>query len=117
MTTMSAKPSTAERNGVTLIRTGVEREDFPLPEGATLGDLLRAAKVDPENQKILIDGKPMEDVLVLQPGTTITIVPRPKKESSPGSWREGIGMFQGDPVFLEMMEAVERSREAEKDRS
>src|SRR3954462_10635081 len=102
--TMSTKPSTAEKNGVTLIRPGVEKEEFTLPEGATLGDLLRRAKVDQENQEILIDGRSAEDLLILQPGTTITIVPRPKKEPSPGSWREGIGMFHGDPAFLEMTE-------------
>jgi len=47
----------------------------------------------------------------------VSLVPRPRAASSPGSWREGIGMSHDDPTFREMREAVEKRRESEKDRS
>jgi len=113
----SKKAGKTEKTDVTLLRQGVGKQDFHLPAGATLGDLLRAAEVNPAIQEIFIDGKPVEDAVVLQPGTIISVVPRPRNGSAPGSWREGIGMFHDDPTFRELVEAVERSREAEKDRS
>ena len=114
-TTMTAKPSTTEKNGVTLIRQGVGREEYPLPEGATLAELLHSAQTQIEGHTIYIDGKPLEEQFTLQPGMIVTLVPRPTTAPAPGSWREGIGMFNDDPTFREMVEAVEKSREAEKD--
>jgi hypothetical protein len=113
---MSAIPVTAKEIGVTLIRQGVGREDFTLPEGATLADLLRQARVPAEDRDTYVDGRPLEEQVTLQPGMIVTIVAK----SKPGldeRWRETIGMFHGDPEFRELVEAVEAAREAEKDRS
>jgi sulfur carrier protein ThiS len=114
---MSAKPSTAEKIGVTLIRLGAGSEKHALPEGATLADLLREAGAQAEGQTILINGKPLEEFIPLQAGITVTLVPRAKNPGFDERWRESIGMFKDDPGFREMIEAVEASREAEKDRS
>jgi hypothetical protein len=114
---MSTKPKQAKKTPVVLLRHGVGRQDFQLPAGATLADLLREASVDRDNQSISVDGKSVEDFVVLQPGMVVSVVPRPGKQATVGSWREGIGMLHGDPIFREVCEAVERSREAEKDRS
>jgi hypothetical protein len=114
---MSTKPKQAKTTPVVLLRHGAGRQDFQLPAGATLGDLFRAANVDGEGQAILIDGKSVEDFVALQPGMVVSVVPRPGKQPSVGSWREGVGMFHGNDAFRELVKAVERSREAEKDRS
>jgi hypothetical protein len=116
-TLMSTNSKRVKKTTVVLLRPGVGKQDFDLSAGATLGDLFRAANVDRENQEILIDGKLVEDVVVLQPGTVVSIVTRPRNPSSAGSWREGIGTLHDDPVFREVVEAIEMRREAEKDRS
>jgi len=114
---MSAEPSTAEKNGVILIRQGVGREEYALPEGATLGDLLREAELNRHDQEIFINGKLLEDTLVLPQGVIVSVVPRPRIASITGSCWEGVGMFHDDPTFKELCDSVEASREAEKDRS
>jgi hypothetical protein len=114
---MSTKPKKAEKTGVVLLRPGVGKQDYHLPAGATLGDLFRAANVDRETHEVLIDGRSLEDSVTLQPGAIVSVTPRPKSAPRTGSWRETIGMFKDIPEFRELVEAVEKSREAEKDRS
>jgi sulfur carrier protein ThiS len=114
---MSARPATTEKTEVTLIRQGVGREEYTLPEGATLADLLRKAQAQKEGQVIYIDGKPLEEQIILRPGMIITTVTMKGKAARDEPWRESIGMFHGDPEFRELVEAVEAAREAEKDRS
>jgi len=46
----------------------------------------------------------------------VTIVPKPKPALDE-RWRDTIGMFHDDPEFRDLVEAVEATREAEKDRS
>jgi len=111
---MSAKPATAEKNGVTLIRLGVGKQAYALPEGATLADLLRTAQVQAESQAIYIDGRPIEEHLVVQDGMVVTIVPKPKNAATDDRWRETIGMFADDPTFQEMVDAGRAIREADR---
>jgi sulfur carrier protein ThiS len=59
---------------VTLIRPGVEKEEFALPEETTLADLFQRTRVQTEGHVVLIDGKPLEEIIVLKPGMTITVV-------------------------------------------
>ncbi len=114
---MSANPATANRNGVILLRLGVGKSEFDMPVGSTLADLLRAAGVEADGQEILVDGRKLEEAVVLRPGMIVTLAPEPKSASPERSWRDSLGMFRDDPVFRELVEAVEASREAEKDRS
>jgi hypothetical protein len=111
------KTDKTDKKEVILLRQGLGKQGFHLPAGATLGDLLRAAEVNPAIQELFIDGKSIEDALVLQLGTIVWVGPRPGNGAPSGSWRDGVGMFHGDETFREMVEAVEKSREAEKDRS
>src|SRR6516165_6837192 len=112
---MGAKSKKAKKEvtEVILLRQGVGKQSFHLPAGATLGALLRAAEINPEGQEISVDGILVEDAVVLQPGTIVSVVSRRRDGSAPGSWRGGLGMFHDDPTFPEVVEAVERSREAE----
>src|SRR5262249_21271321 len=109
-TTMSAKAKLAKTNTVVLLKHRVGRQGVELPAGATLGDLLREANVDQGNQTISIDGKAVEDFVVLRPGMVVSAVPRPGNPPWVGSWRAGLGMLKDDPVFLEVCEAVEKRR-------
>ena len=63
---MNANKKSWRRTEVVLLRLGIGKQDYRLPDGATLGDLFRAAKVDRENQEIFIDGKLAEDTVVLK---------------------------------------------------
>jgi hypothetical protein len=112
---MGTKPAATETEGVVLLRMGVGKQEFLLPEGATLADLLRDAGVDPDAQEIMVDGRRLEEVLVLQPGTIVTMMPRAKGTGREGSWRDTIGMFRGDPAFAEIVEAGRAIREAERE--
>lgn len=114
---MHPQPTSATKAGVTLLRPGVNAQEIELPEGATLADLLREARADASDQAIFIDGRPVEEWLVLQPGVVVSLVPRVRNETRPADWRETVGMFRGDPVFEEMMKAVQASREAEREAS
>ncbi len=114
---MITKPATTEKGEVTLIRQGVGREEFTLPEGATLADLLQKAQAQTEGQIIHIDGKSLEEQFVLHPGMIITVVTPKSNTTLDERWRETIGMFHDDPEMRELVEAVEATREAEKDRS
>jgi hypothetical protein len=114
---MSPKPAMAEKNGVILIRMGVGREEHVLPEGATLADLLRAARIEKDGHEILIDGRPIEEVLVLQPGMVVTLAPAPKEENSKPFWWDTVGMFRNDPTFPEFIERVNARRNQEREDS
>ncbi len=109
--TKKAKPKAAEQTGVTLIRERLGREDLTLPEGATLADLLRAAGVGDAPHVITIDGRSIEEFLVLRPGMVVTLTPVISKAVTRDSWRETVGMFKDDPHFQEMVEAGRAYRE------
>jgi hypothetical protein len=97
---MSGKPAAPEKTGVTLLRMGVGKQEFDLPEGATLADLLRAAGVNPEEQAIFIDRRPLEDVIVLRRGMIVSAAPRPPKSApTRKEWRDVMGDFHDDPAF------------------
>jgi hypothetical protein len=115
----NAKSKQVKDNEVnlTLIRQGIGREDVTLPERATLADLFRQARIEPDREMICIDGKSLEEHLVLKNGMIVTIVPKPRSAAVDERWRETIGMFHANEAFRELVEAVEASREAEKDRS
>ena len=112
---MDTKAATAETEGVVLLRLGVGKQEFALPAGATLADLLREAGITPDDQEIMIDGRRLEETLVLHPGTIVTVMPRPQEISRPRSWRDTVGMFRGDPVFAEIVAAGRAIREAERE--
>jgi hypothetical protein len=96
MATVSAENRSID---VTLIRPDADPTIFTLPEGATLVDLLRAAGAASCSPSLLIDGRPIEDVTILDSGMTITIEPEDGSRRSDGSWRSTVGMFS-HPEFL-----------------
>jgi sulfur carrier protein ThiS len=109
---MSAKPATTEKLGVTLIRDGVGKEVHNLPEGATLADLLREAQAAETPHVTRINGRSIEEYLVLQPDMVVTITPVISGPVTKHSWRETFGMFKDDPHFQEMVDAGRAIREA-----
>jgi hypothetical protein len=109
---MSKKPKTAKKNEITLIRDGVGREEYTLPKGATLADLLRAARAADSPHVATINGRSIEEFLVLQPGMVVTITPVIRGPVTKDSWLETFGMFKDDASFNEMVEAGRAYREA-----
>lgn len=109
---MDPQPSAVIKAGVTLLRPGVDAQEIELPEGATLADLLREARADTSEQAIFIDGRPVEEWIVLQPNVVVSLVPRVRNATRPADWRETVGMFRDDPVFAEIAEAGRAIREA-----
>jgi hypothetical protein len=110
-----ATVSTAQRSiEVTLLRPDAGPQIFTLAEGATLGDLLREAGAAIRSPNLLIDGRPMEEVLILQSGMTITIVPEPPQTPRKRTWRDTVGMFADDPTFEEAIAEGRAIREADR---
>ncbi len=106
------KASTKKRGmEVSLVRPIEGTRTFALPQGATLGDLFREAGTSLDGAKVLVDGRPIEDVYTLKSGTTITILPAP----SNGSWRDSVGTVQDTAAFREMIAAGREIREAERE--
>jgi hypothetical protein len=110
-----ANSTPGEKNAVILIRERVGREDHTLPEGATLADLLRAAGVGDAPHVITIDGRSIEEFLVLRPGMVVSLIPVISKAVTRDSWRQTVGMFRDDPHFHEMVEAGRAIREADRE--
>jgi len=113
VTEMSTKPK-AKTKGVVLVRSGVDSKEFVLPEGATLGDLLKESGATTGEQVVTIDGRPLEEFVALRPGMIVCIAPQPKNPGGSGSWRETVGTFRDDPTFQEMVDAGKAYREAQR---
>ncbi len=77
--------STAKRGvEVTLLRPDLGPQTYTLPERAKLADLLREAGGGIELKNILIDGRSLEEVLILNSGMAITVVPEPLPDRRTG---------------------------------
>jgi hypothetical protein len=99
---------------VTLLRPDGDSQTVALPEGATLADLLREAGAADRNPGILIDGRPLEEAMILRPGMIVTIVPEPPQAPPKKDWRRTVGMFADDPTFDEFIAECRAIREADR---
>jgi len=107
--------STANRGvEVTLLRPDLGSQTFSLPEGATLADLLREAGGGIQAKNILIDGRPLEEFLILNSGMAITVIPEPLAGPGKRSWLDTVGIFADDPTFEEAVAAGRAYREADR---
>jgi hypothetical protein len=110
-----SKTSTAERwTEVTVLRPGGGSQTFTLPNGARLGDLLREAGATILSPNVLIDGRPIEEAVILKSGMTISILPEPPQEPSKRDWRSTVGIVQDTPAFREMIAQGRAIREADR---
>lgn len=100
---------------VTLLRPDEGPQTFTLPEGATLADLLRAAGAAVRSPNLLIDGRPIEDTVLLKSGMMVTIVPEPSQGPPETDWRRTVGMFQDTPSFRAMIAEGRAIREADRE--
>jgi sulfur carrier protein ThiS len=107
-------PSTLKREAeVTLLRPDLGSQTFNLPEGATLADLLREAGGEIQAKNVLIDGRPVEEFVILNSGMAITVIPEPLGQRK-RSWLDTVGMFADDPDFEEAVAAGRAYREADR---
>jgi hypothetical protein len=98
---------------VRLLRPDQGSETFTLPEGATLADLLREAGGGIQAGNILIDGRPLEEVLILNSAMAITVVPEPPPSPAKGARQATPGRFVHAPTFEERVATARANREAE----
>jgi sulfur carrier protein ThiS len=108
--TTIAKPCTE----VTLLGTAGGAQTITLPEGATLADLLRQVGAGARSLNFEIDGRYIEESLVLRTGMTITILPESLQGQAKKDWRKTVGMFADDPTFEEAVAAGRAYREADR---
>ena len=99
---------------VTLVQEGLGPRTFTMSEGATLGDLLRKAGAGIRSPNVMIDGRPIEEAMILKSGTVVTILPDVPQAPSKRSWLDTVGMFASDPDFEAMIEAGRAIREEDR---
>ena len=112
---MSTVSTTERCTEVTLFLADGGSRALTLPEGATLADLLREAGAAIRSPNILIDGRPIEEVLVVKSGMMITILPEPPQAPPEKDWRRTVGMFQDTPAFRAMIAEGRAIREADRE--
>ncbi len=100
---MSTQLTTGTNQEVVLLRLGVGKSSIPWHPGLTLADLLREAQTGVEDREIFLDGKPLAESVILEPGTIVSVVSKGKNIRTESAWMEGIGDFRDDPAFEEMM--------------
>ncbi len=111
---MSSNPIAVKKiQGVVLQRPGTGAEEYLLPPGSTLADLLREARADPNDYDIRIDGNGVAEAVDLRPGMVVTLGPR--RGPSRDAWKATVGTFKDDPAFEEMVRAGQAIREAERE--
>jgi hypothetical protein len=101
---MSVASNTKQGMEVTLLRPDLDSQTFMLPERATLADLLREAGGGIPSKNILIDGRPLEEVVILNSGMAITVVPQPPPSPAKDSWHNAV---IGDFPLVEEMTTYE----------
>lgn len=109
---MHAKPVTAEKISVILVRMGFGQEEVVLPVRATLADLLHEAQIQTEGRSLYVDGFLRTGHFILEWGMVV-ILPSPKNER----WRTTIGMFADDPTYQDFIDRVQARRERDRERA
>jgi sulfur carrier protein ThiS len=100
---------------VTLLGAAGGPQTVTLPEGATLADLLRQVGAEARSLNFLIEGRYIEEALVLKSGMTITILPESLQGQFPKDWRMTTGMSSADDAdFDEWMAACRAIREEDR---
>jgi hypothetical protein len=112
---MSSATTAKQFTEVTLLRPDEAPQSYTLPEGATLAALLRAAGAAVRSSNMLIDGRPIEDTVILRTGMMITIVPEPPQGPPEKDWRRTVGTFQDTPSFRAMIAEGRAIREADRE--
>ena len=106
----TSNPETSTGIVVRLARPGAKPEEFHLPEGATLADLLRASGTLTADQSVLIGGVPLEEAVALTDGVVVAVMPRPAVESEKEPWRVPIVAFDDEATWAEYIEIMKESR-------
>jgi hypothetical protein len=112
---MSTASTVEKYTEVTLLRSEAGPQTFTLPEGATLGDLLREAGAAVRSPNMLIDGRPIEEAIPLKSGMTIAILPEPSEATAKPDWRNSIGTVQDTPSFRAMIAEGRAIRNADRE--
>lgn len=112
---MSTVTTAGRCTEVTLLRPDGGSQTLTLPEGATLADLLREVGAAVRSPNILIDGRPIEEAVVMKSGMTIAILPEPPQAPPGKDWRSTVGMFQDTPAFRAMIAEGRAIREADRE--
>ncbi len=112
---MSTASTLEKCTEVTLLRSEGGSQIITLPEVATLGDLLRAAGIVSLSPNMLIDGRRLEETVILSPGTIITIGPEQARAPSHRDWRDSVGTVQDTPAFRAMIAEGRAIREADQE--
>jgi sulfur carrier protein ThiS len=94
------------KNVVRLVRPGAGTQEYCLPKGATLADLLRQSGATTTNQVVVVAGVLVDESAPLEHGAVVTIAPRPKNAVPEEPWRATIPSFQDEDLFREYTESL-----------
>ena len=111
---MSKPPGTATSEIVVyLVRPGDPVRTYHLSKGASLADFLSLIGTSRADEKVYIQGDPIEEASPLKDGTVVTIVPQSWNGRGNEPWRQISIAFQDDALFEEYMEIIREQRRRE----
>jgi hypothetical protein len=95
---------------VQFVRTGVGVQECPLPEGATLAELLRRLGVATTDQDVYVDGVVAEEAGPLHDGAIVMVLPQSPRAAVDQPWRATIPSFRDDALFRQYADRLESRR-------
>ncbi len=111
---MSKPPEKATSEIVVyLVRPGDPLRTYHLSKGATLADFLSLIGTSSTDEKVYVQGVPIEGASPLNDGTVVTIVPQSWNGRGNEPWRGVITAFQDEALFEEYMEILKAKRQEE----
>jgi sulfur carrier protein ThiS len=95
---------------VKIVQTGLGVQEYALPHGATLADLLRQHGVTTANQIVYVDGLLVEEKVPLHDGAVAVIVPQARKAAGEEPWRATIPSFRDETLFRQYTDLLKSGR-------
>ncbi len=96
---------------VKIVQPGLGVQEYSLPEGATLAELLRRHGATTANQIVYVNGLIVEEKVLLHDGAVAVIVPQSRKIAGDEPWRATIPSFRDEALFRQYTDLLESGRQ------
>jgi sulfur carrier protein ThiS len=96
---------------VKIVQPGLGVQEYSLPEGATLAELLRRHGATTANQIVSVDGLIVEEKVPLHDGAVAVIVPQSRNAAGDEPWRATVPSFRDEALFRQYTDLLESGRQ------
>lgn len=95
---------------VTIVQPGLGAQEYALPKGTTLADLLRRHGATTADQVVYVDGFVVEENVPLHDGAVAVIVPQARNAAGDEPWRATIPSFRDEALFRQYTDLLKSGR-------